>query len=86
MITYLDSWWKVGLFLIAVCVLRPGLVGADSETNVYRVQAYRTSQTIEIDGELNEPDWSKAIPISQLIQVEPNEGEPATQPTEARIL
>lgn len=88
MITYSGSRWKVGLFLIVICVLRLGLAGADadSETNVYRVQAYRTSQTIEIDGELNELDWSKAMTISQLVQVEPNEGEPATQPTEARIL
>ncbi|MFC1713962.1 DUF5916 domain-containing protein [Candidatus Poribacteria bacterium] len=86
MITYSGSWWKVGLFLIVVCVLRPGLAGADSEMNAYQVQAYRTSQTIEIDGELDESDWSKAIPISQLVQVEPNEGEPTTQPTEVRIL
>ncbi len=86
MIVDLGFWWRSGLFFAVICVLFSSPASADSETNVYRVQAYRTSQTIEIDGKLDEADWSKAIPITQLVQVEPDEGEPATQATEARIL
>ena len=64
----------------------PIVAETDSGVAAYQVQAYRTLQTVEIDGKLNEPDWQNAEPISRFIQVMPDEGEQITQPTEARIL
>ena len=41
---------------------------------------------ITLDGRLDEEGWSKATPITQFTQVDPKEGEPATQRTEVRFL
>src|SRR5512142_1515048 len=41
---------------------------------------------IVIDGKLNEPAWQAATPITQFTQDQPDEGKPATQRTEVRIL
>jgi len=57
-----------------------------AESEKYQAEAYRTSMKIKIDGNLDEPDWKKEKPIKRFIQVQPNEGEPITQPTEVRIL
>ncbi len=83
-------FWVICFFLC------PLIVSADSGTispsgrqegaNAYQAEAYRTFENIEIDGELNEPDWQNAKPINKFIQVEPDAGEPMTQPTEVRIL
>ena len=59
---------------------------ARAETPEYQAEAYRTAMKIKIDGNLDEPDWQKAKPITKFVQVQPNEGEPITQPTEVRIL
>ena len=61
--------------------------GAQAEVNdAYQTKAYRTYQSIEIDGELSEEDWQNAEPITEFAQIEPYEGEPLTEPMEARIL
>ena len=59
---------------------------ANAEPVNYEVKAYRTSMKIKIDGVLDEADWEKAEHITEFSQVEPNAGEPLTQPTEVRIL
>jgi len=50
------------------------------------VRAVRTVESIAVDGKLDEPAWRKAEVIDNLIQREPQEGEPITEPTEIRIL
>ena len=52
----------------------------------YKIEAYRTFQSIEIDGDFNESDWQHAIPINQFFQIEPDEGKSISEPTEVRIL
>ncbi len=61
-------------------------VGVCAETDESQAEAYRTYQSVEIDGELTEPDWQKATPIRQFIQFEPDAGTPLTEATEVRIL
>ena len=61
-------------------------VGVHAETGELQAKAYRTYQSVEIDGELTESDWQKATPIRQFIQFEPDAGEPLTESTEVRIL
>ncbi|MEM1002100.1 MAG: carbohydrate binding family 9 domain-containing protein [Bacteroidota bacterium] len=51
-----------------------------------RVSATKATEAIRIDGFLDESSWSKAITITEFIQKDPIQGEPATRGTEARIL
>jgi hypothetical protein len=41
---------------------------------------------IVLDGRLDEEAWTKAVPVTELTQVDPKEGEPATQRTEVRFV
>jgi hypothetical protein len=50
------------------------------------VQAVRLDGELRIDGRLDEPAWGAAVPATGLRQREPLDGEPATEPTEVRIL
>ncbi len=50
------------------------------------VRALRIAQDIELDGLLDEPAWSMAEAATDFRQREPREGEPATEPTEVRVL
>jgi hypothetical protein len=50
------------------------------------VRAARRSGPISIDGRLDEPDWMEAEVATGFIQVEPDEGKPAIEQTEVRVL
>ena len=76
---YLCRWLSI---LLLFCIS----VGAHAETNEFQAEAYRTYESIEVDGELSESDWQKATPIRQFTQYEPDEGAAMTEPTEVRIL
>jgi hypothetical protein len=41
---------------------------------------------IKLDGVLDEPAWSRALPIGPLVQRDPDEGAPASETTEVRVL
>ena len=51
-----------------------------------KVHAARASGEITLDGQLAEAVWADAPPISGFIQREPDEGAPATESTEVRVL
>ena len=76
---YLCRWLSI---LLLLCIS----VGVHAETEVFQAEAYRTYESVEVDGELSESDWQKAIPIHQFTQYEPYEGAQMTEPTEVRIL
>ncbi|HEX5107723.1 MAG TPA: DUF5916 domain-containing protein [Vicinamibacterales bacterium] len=44
------------------------------------------SEAITLDGDLNDPAWVYATPITTFLQREPSEGDPATFRTEARVV
>jgi hypothetical protein len=48
--------------------------------------AVNRSGPVSIDGKLDEAAWQAAKPITEFIQLDPNEGQPASERTEARIL
>jgi len=50
------------------------------------VQAARRRTPVELDGDLSDAAWADAAPISGFHQREPDEGAPATEPTEVRVL
>ena len=45
-----------------------------------------TDRPIEIDGHLDEPAWAEAQAATDFVQNRPSPGEPASEPTEARVL
>ena len=55
------------------------------DMNLY-VTATQTSQPIKLDGILNEPAWQNARPITDFIQIQPDEGAPPSLLTEVRLL
>jgi hypothetical protein len=43
------------------------------------------AERIALDGQLDEPVWGRALPAKDFIQIDPRNGQPATEPTEVRI-
>jgi len=74
------------LFLLGFIFLFPICISSAAEPIEYRAEAYRTFQSIEIDGDFSETDWQHAKLINQFVQTEPDEGAPITESTEVRIL
>ena len=65
------------------------VTGAEDETTAAGVRIGRAFSTVEapaIDGRLDEDVWAAAEPLTDFIQAEPFEGQPATERTEVRIL
>ena len=52
----------------------------------YHVEARRASRPPAIDGVLDEPVWGGAAMLDTFTQQEPNDGAPATERTEVRLL
>jgi hypothetical protein len=51
-----------------------------------RIRVLRISEPIKIDGRLDEPAWSEAVAATDFRQQEPNEGTPASEKTDVRVL
>jgi hypothetical protein len=49
-------------------------------------KAVQAGERIKIDGRLDEAAWQRAVPIGLLTQVDPKEGEAATEATDVRVL
>ena len=49
-------------------------------------RATRREGVIHVDGRLDEQAWAAATPITEFTQLDPKEGQPASERTEARIL
>src|SRR5829696_5652501 len=50
------------------------------------IRIRRVTETIKIDGRVDEPAWSEADVAADFRQQEPNEGTPASETTEVRVL
>ena len=79
---------NVSFFLLLwMCVLFiPIDADAQTERELPRMSATRTSEEIKVDGVLDEPVWQSVEPIRELYQIQPDQGEPATEQSEVRIL
>ena len=42
-------------------------------------------ERVILDGRLDEPIWQRAVPAADFVQIDPDNGMPATEPTEVRI-
>ncbi|PRX54274.1 carbohydrate binding family 9 domain-containing protein [Flagellimonas meridianipacifica] len=56
------------------------------QESIKAFRASRTSNSVQLDGELTEGDWKKAQTISDFTQIEPRPGAPATFATEVKCL
>ena len=63
----------------------PATISRSAEGGV-TVRAVRLSESLTVDGRLDEPVYTTVPAISDFIQQEPREGEPATEQTEVWIL
>jgi len=50
------------------------------------VEASRLTESIEVDGRLDEAAWARAAIVDRFTQVDPEEGQPVSERTEARVL
>jgi hypothetical protein len=69
--------------------LASAVLGGQSDSTLQTssmVNAARAPGKISLDGILSEAGWNAAIPVSSFTQREPEEGQPATERTEVRIL
>ena len=74
---------KLRLPFFILLILSTSLHAGDNERSVV---AIRTNTAPQIDGFLNEPVWQLAPAAANFLQHDPYEGQPATAPTEIRIL
>ncbi len=83
-----QCWRKVGiLILLWVGILSISIaVNAQTERELPRMSAHRTTTEIKVDGVLDESVWQSVEPIRQLYQIQPDQGELATEQSEVRIL
>ncbi|MHC5804537.1 hypothetical protein ACYTX7_10045, partial [Streptococcus pyogenes] len=59
----------------------PAVISRD-ESGRATIRAVRVEAPLRIDGALDDPLYANVAPISDFLQVEPREGEPATEKTE----
>ena len=67
-----------------LCFLNSMMAFAGESTK--SIVAMRTLNAPHIDGQLNEPEWQRAVPVASFSQFDPHEREPATEETSVRIL
>jgi hypothetical protein len=57
-----------------------------AQTEAHRIHALRITDSIKIDGQLDESAWTTAEPATDFRQESPTEGAPASEKTEVRVL
>jgi hypothetical protein len=60
--------------------------GTVSEPRTMVALGLQVEELIKLDGILDEPAWKRAVPASDFRQQDPDNGQPATEPTEVRIV
>ena len=76
------------LALICTCffVLPGPAQEATLTPKAYEIRKLAAGDTIKLDGQLSEPAWAAAEVATDFLQQVPDEGKPATQKTEVRLL
>ena len=86
---------RMGVGALSLCVASALLLPVSSwaqtatlDEHTQRPTAVATRLTggITLDGRLDEPAWAQAAPVSALTQLDPDEGAPASEPSDVRIL
>ena len=74
--------------LLAAIVATSGVqpLRAQSSHDLYRISAVRVDEPPRLDGRMDESVWGTAAVVEDFVQQEPNEGAPASERTEVRVL
>ena len=71
---------------VATPLLARAQQSSQGHASTREFRATRTPRPPDIDGQLNDEVWSQAEVISGFTQIDPDEGKPATERTEIRLL
>ncbi|HXG91412.1 MAG TPA: DUF5916 domain-containing protein [Blastocatellia bacterium] len=72
-------------FIVPTCATtQPKSISSDREVKLSAIT--RAGNHISVDGKIDERAWAEASTIGEIIQREPNPGQPATERTEVKIL
>ena len=84
---------KIALSLLLGCLAAPAAAqqpeaaqGRAPAPEPPQAAAVRTTTPVRVDGSLADAAWQAATPITQFRQLDPQEGQPATERTEVRVL
>ena len=82
------SVFSLGIAILLVPAVAPAQTPAlhGHEVPVPAVAAARRTSPIVLDGRITEPAWTAAPVVTELLQLDPDEGKPASERTEVRIL
>jgi hypothetical protein len=78
--------WSATLPAILGLAVLAGSASGQEARNLYRVNAVRVEEAPVIDGVLDDAAWRQAVVIDAFVQQEPDEGAPASERTEVRIV
>lgn len=76
---------RLGSLVLAAVAFAEGPAAAQHGTPPPVAHALPLDSPVTLDGRLDEEVWRSAIPITEFIQLDPNEGEPVSEPTEVYI-
>jgi hypothetical protein len=62
------------------------VAGTDRHASAPTLAAARRAGPVQVDGRLDDAAWQAATPYTSFIQMDPSEGQPASERTEARVL
>ena len=75
---------KYGYVCVALLIFASPIFAQEDAT--HRIRVLHITEPIKIDGRLDEPSWFHATVATDFRQQEPNEGHPASEKTEVRLL
>lgn len=81
----MSSFTRAVASLVVLGLLFGGSMSAQAQDRT-TVAALSTDSELTVDGRLDEPAWAEARPATGFRQLEPTQGEPASQETEVRVL
>lgn len=77
---------RITIHLFLIALLHTFVISVHAESHDYEIKAYRTYESIEVDGDLTEEDWKHAESINEFVQIEPYEGEIGSESMEVKVL
>ncbi len=83
----MNSVNKTTILIALIVFLSAAIAGGEIVGDPLKTAtAHRTDDNMRIDGILNEPDWKSAPEISGFRQLQPDEGQPASESTLVKVL
>jgi hypothetical protein len=78
--------WRVLVLSPILCTTVASSLGKQAPVPTKEIKAVRVDEPPKVDGEFDDPVWIGVERARDFIQTEPNTGEPASEPTEVRMV